>query len=162
LERIVWPHLRIKIEERIGEIEREQRRPVYDDDETGNNNNNIIVVEAALLLETDWHDLLDGLWVIRSSASDATRRIVDTRGLTEAEALVRIRAQDRRRGIGRRSGGRDDDDDDGAAMCDELRDEIRDGVVTAVIANDGSLGDLEEALKRAMCDPSSFKEGGLR
>ena len=53
MERIVWPHLRIKIEERIGEIEREQRRPVYDDDETGNNNNNIIVVEAALLLETD-------------------------------------------------------------------------------------------------------------
>jgi hypothetical protein len=44
--------VRIKIEERIGEIEREFRLVYDDDDETGNNNN-IIVVEAALLLETD-------------------------------------------------------------------------------------------------------------
>ncbi|KAL3809344.1 hypothetical protein ACHAXA_009052 [Cyclostephanos tholiformis] len=150
LERIVWPHVRGKIEERIGEIEREYRRP--DADAT----NNIIVVEAALLLETDWHDLFDGLWVIRSSASAATRRITETRGLTEGEALIRIRAQDRRRGIGR--SGRDDDDDDGGNN-DELRDEIKNGVVTAVIRNDGSMGDLEESLRKALFDPSSFKRG---
>jgi dephospho-CoA kinase len=152
LEKIVWPHVRGKIEKRIDEIQREYYQP-YDDE---NDASNIIVIEAALLLETDWHDLLDGLWVIRSSSSVATRRITETRGLTEDEAAMRIRAQDRRRGIGR-SSVRDDDDDDRAN--DELHDEMRNGVVTAVITNEGSLGDLEESLRKALFDPSSFKRG---
>ena len=136
LERIVWPRVREKIEERIVEIERERRGG----GDGGTGDNGVVVVEAALLLETDWHDLLDGLWVIRSEASDAIRRIVETRGLTEDEAIARVCAQERRRGIGDGTGD--------------------DGVVTAVIANDGSLGELEEALRRALRDPSSFRDGG--
>ena len=33
-----------------------------------------------------------------------------------------------------------------------------DGVVTAIITNDGSLNDLEEALRRALYNPTSFKK----
>ena len=106
-------------------------------------------MEAALLLETNWHDLLDGLWVIQASQPVATQRLKDNRGLTEEEALVRIRAQDKRRGIGNA-------DFDGG-MSDKLSQEMEDGVVTAVITNDGTLEELENALKKTLCDPASFK-----
>ncbi len=154
----MWPHVRGKIEERIDEIRREYSRP-YENDDPDGATRNIIVVEAALLLETDWHDLLDGLWVIRSSSSVATRRITETRGLTEDEAETRIRSQYRRRGIGRSSVRGNDDDDDDDIANDELRDEMRNGVVTAIITNEGSLEELEESLRTALFDPSSFKRG---
>lgn len=106
-------------------------------------------MEAALLLETNWHDLLDGLWVIQASQPVATQRLKDNRGLTEEEALVRIRAQDKRRGIGNA-------DCDGG-MSDKLSQEMEDGVVTAVVTNDGTLEELENALKKTLCAPASFK-----
>lgn len=137
LEHIVWPHVRQKIEERIKETTYEHQR------HTSVAKRKIIIVEAALLLETDWHDLLDGLWVIQSSRSVATQRLVDSRGLTEEEALVRIRAQDKRRGTRR--------------IDDESCKEIEDGVISAVITNDGTLGELESSLEKALCDPASFK-----
>ena len=58
LEHIVWPHVRLKIEERIDEITNEHQSS--ESTASNNSNNNIIIVEAALLLETNWHDLLDG------------------------------------------------------------------------------------------------------
>ena len=75
------------------------------------------------------------------------------RGLTEEEALIRIRAQEKRRGIGN-SGG--DDCDDGG-ISDNLLNEVENGVVTAVITNDGTLEDLEKSLEKALYDPTSFK-----
>jgi len=72
--------------------------------------------------------------------------------MTEKEALIRIHAQDTRRGIGRRrSTTNSSSSDDDNKMKD-------DGVVTAIITNDGSLNDLEEALRRALYDPTSFKK----
>ena len=145
LEQIVWPHVRNKIEERIDEIKSEQinGKPMPD--------KNVIIVEAALLLETDWHDLLDGLWVVQSSPSVATRRLQEHRGLTEEEALVRIKAQESKRGIWGTS-------TDGSGISDKLRQEMDRGVVTAVITNDGSLADLEKSLEKALSDPASFKQ----
>ena len=87
----MWPHVRDKIEERIEEIKRRPPDTV---------SHNIIIVEAALLLETDWHDLLDGLWVVQASQPVAVQRLKEHRGLSEEEALVRIHAQETRRGIG--------------------------------------------------------------
>ena len=145
LEHIVWPHVRNKIEERIDEIKSEQST------ERTTPKNNIIIVEAALLMETDWHDLLNGLWVVQSSPSVATRRLQEHRGMTEEEALVRIKAQESRRGIG----GSSTDD---SGISDKLRDEMDRGVVTAVITNDGSLADLEKSLEKALSDPASFKQ----
>jgi len=141
LEQIVWPHVRDLIEKRIEVITHEHQSCAT--------LNDIIIVEAALLLETNWHDLLDGLWVIQSSQSVAMQRLKENRGLTEEEALVRIHAQDKRRGIG-------NGDCDGK-MSDKLRKEMKDGVVTAVITNNGTLDDLEDVLKKALCDTNSFK-----
>jgi len=148
LEHIVWPHVRTKIEERIHEIKQENQSPT---------NNNIIIVEAALLLETDWHDLLDGLWVIQSSPKVATKRLVDSRGLTEEEAGVRIRAQKTRRGIGGVTSNNVGTVGENV-VDDKLRKEMEDGVVTAVITNDGTLGQLQSLLEKALCDEASFKE----
>ena len=143
----MWPHVRLKIEERIDEITNEHQSS--ESTASNNSNNNIIIVEAALLLETNWHDLLDGLWVVQSSPAVATQRLKDNRGLSEEEALVRIRAQESRRGIG---GGSSD-----GGINDKLREEMDRGVVTAVITNDGSLMDLQHALEKALSDPSSWK-----
>jgi dephospho-CoA kinase len=106
LETIVWPHVRTKIEERIQDIiqqhQRQQQQQSSDANATIPNNttnNNIIVVEAALLLETNWHDLFDGLWIIQSTCEVSKQRLITTRGMTEKEALIRIHAQDTRRGI---------------------------------------------------------------
>jgi len=139
LEQIVWPHVRDKIEKRIDEIALKHKG--------GATSNDIIIVEAALLLETNWHDLLDGLWVIQSSQSVATQRLKESRGLTEEDALVRIRAQDKRRGIGSGNG----------EISDKLCEEMKHGVVTAVITNNGTLENLEGTLENAMCDTKSFK-----
>eukprot|EP01082_Thalassiosira_pseudonana_P007890 g6325.t1 g6325 contig23:202595-203493(+) len=145
LEQIVWPHVRAKLEDRIEEVTTEYKQSAT------TSTNEVIIVEAALLLETSWHDLLDGLWVIQSSQPVAVQRLKDNRGLTEEEALVRIRAQEKRRGIG---GG--DASDDGE-MSSGLSEEIEKGMVTAVITNDGSLDDLKRELHKALTDSTSFK-----
>lgn len=168
LETIVWPHVRTKIEERIQDIiqqhQRQQQQQSSDANATIPNNttnNNIIVVEAALLLETNWHDLFDGLWIIQSTCEVSKQRLITTRGMTEKEALIRIHAQDTRRGIGRSSrrstttSSSSDDDNNNEIYCNKMKE---DGIVTAIITNDGSLHDLEEALRRALYDPTSFKE----
>ena len=165
LEQIVWPHVRTKIEERIQEItlkhhqhQHNQQPPVKEltDAHTNEPNvktlsstNNIIIVEAALLLETDWHDLLDGLWVVHSSPDVATYRLINSRGMTKDEALLRIRAQRERRGIVA-SDGND-------CKASGLQKALNDGIITAIITNDGSLDDLETVLRRSLCDPKSFK-----
>jgi dephospho-CoA kinase len=167
LETIVWPHVRTKIEERIQDIilqqhQRQQQQQSSDANIPNNTtNNNIIVVEAALLLETNWHDLFDGLWLIQSTCEISKQRLITTRGMTEKEALIRIHAQDTRRGIGGRSrrstttSSSSDDDNNNELYCNKMKE---DGIVTAIITNDGSLHDLEEALRRALYDPTSFKE----
>ncbi|KAL9188948.1 hypothetical protein ACHAXT_011438 [Thalassiosira profunda] len=139
LEHIVWPHVRDKIEERIEDIKSHPPDTV---------SHNIVIVEAALLMETDWHDLLDGLWVVQSSQPVAVQRLKEHRGLSEEEALVRIHAQETRRGIGGSTDG---------GISDELRAEMERGTVTRVITNDGSLEDLQRTLEGALADPASFK-----
>eukprot|EP00956_Cyclotella_meneghiniana_P002777 scaffold3275_cov70-Cyclotella_meneghiniana.AAC.4 len=139
LEQIVWPHVRTKIEDKIGTIKEQHQK------ENESRTNNIIIVEAALLRETNWHDLLDGLWVIQSSPHVAVQRLKDNRGLTEEEALTRINAQQKRRGIGK--------PDETATFTRD----IENGVITAVITNDGTLADLQTVLDEHLKNPSSFK-----
>ena len=102
------------------------------------------------MLETDWHDMLDGLWVVQASPSVAVKRLMENRGLTEEEAMVRIRAQQKRRGFGGSAEGKD-------CISDELRDEINKGVVTAVVRNDGTLDELQEALGNTLSDTAALK-----
>ncbi len=147
LEKIVWPHVRTKIEERIHEITTE-----YQSASSSASENEIIIVEAALLLETDWHDMLDGLWVVQASPSVAVKRLMENRGLTEEDALVRIRAQQKRRSLLSKS-------EDSDCISDELRDEMDKGIVTAVVTNDGTLEDLQKTLEKTLCDDAAFKKG---
>lgn len=144
LERIVWPHVRTKIEEKITEITNKYRS------ESSVNENEIIIVEAALLLETDWHDMLHGLWVIHASPSVAVQRLMDDRGFTENEAWVRIRAQQKRRGLSKEG-------ENGECLSDELRNEMKKGIVTAVVRNDGTLSELQKDLEKTLYDTSAFK-----
>lgn len=143
LERIVWPHVRTKIEERIDEIATEYQSSTPSENE-------IIIVEAALLLETDWHDMLDGLWVVQASPSVAVQRLMENRGLTEEDAMVRIRAQQKRRSLLSK-------DEDSECISDELRDEIKKGIVTAVVTNDGTMEELQKTLESTLCDAAAFK-----
>lgn len=117
---------------------------------TSSSTNNVIIVEAAILLETDWHDLLDGVWVIHSSEEVATSRLIQNRGMTKDEALLRIRAQQKRKGIVGASSGNDGEESG-------LRKAMENGIVTAIITNDGSLDTLETTLKETLADPKSFK-----
>lgn len=102
-------------------------------------NNPVVVLEAAVLLDAEWDDLLDGIWVVTAPKTIALERLMETRGLPQEEAEKRITAQDSRRGIG------------------NLQDEISNGVVTGVIENKGTLADLEQALGIAMEDSKSWK-----
>lgn len=148
LERIVWPHVRTKIEERINEITAEYKSSSTSSSTVSENE--IIIVEAALLLETDWHDMLDGLWVVQASPSVAVKRLMENRGLTEEDALVRIRSQQKRRSLLSKS-------EDSECISDELRGEMEKGIVTAVVTNDGTMEDLQETLEKTLCDDAAFK-----
>lgn len=158
LERIVWPHVRTRIEKRIQEITRGHAEAIKEQskqiDTPYPSGNEIIIVEAALLMETDWHDMLDGLWVVQSSPAVAVQRLKENRGLTEEEALVRIQAQKMRRGIGGAGMSSICGDD---KICSNLREEMDNGIVTAVITNDSTLEELKYSLERALNDPKSFK-----
>lgn len=170
LEQIVWPHVRTKIEQSIHDItlhheQQQQQRnqllpPVKstttEDNNDQQNDKNIIIVEAALLLETEWHDLLDGLWVIHSSEDVATSRLINNRGMTKEEALIRIRAQQKRKGIAIVAAA-----NDGGVVGEEaeLQKAIGNRSITALISNNGSLDDLEKTLKETLANPLSFKTG---
>jgi len=124
LERLVWPQIKLKIQSQIQELQAKQR--------------GIVILEAAVLLDADWEDVVDGVWVIRTSQDTALQRLQDTRGLSQEEALKRIAAQESRRGIG------------------NLEDEVRNGVVTGVIDNDGTLDDLKSALAKMLQDDAAW------
>ncbi len=173
----------MKLEECIQEItlkhqhQRNQQPPVTDSTNDAHNNeqnsktltstSNVIIVEAALLLETDWHDLLDGLWVVHSSQEVATSRLINNRGMTKDEALLRIRAQRERKGIVVSDGN----DCEVAGFQKALNhsstaeppssplslQQLPHHLPTAIITNDGSLDDLETALRESLYDPKSFK-----
>ena len=53
----------------------------------------VVVVEAALLIEADWIDLVDQVWVVAASEADAVHRLRSHKGFTEGQALARIRSQ---------------------------------------------------------------------
>lgn len=99
----------------------------------------VVVLEAAVLLDADWDDILDGVWVVKAPREIALQRLMETRGLSQDESEKRIHAQQTRRGIG------------------NLEEEIQNKVVTKVIENDGSLEDLRNALAEALRDPKSWK-----
>jgi len=133
LERLVWPHVKLLLMERIQGVKlewQEGRAP---------GTIPVVVLEAAVLLDAEWDDLLDGVWVVTAPRDVALQRLMETRGLSHEESQKRIDAQESRRGIG------------------NLQEEVQNRIVTNVIDNHGSLEDLARALGVALRDPKSWK-----
>jgi dephospho-CoA kinase len=130
LERIVWPHVKTKIQQQIAVVKSNR----------GNADGKvpIIVVEAAVLLDADWNEFLDGVWLIVTSHDVAMERLQVSRGLSFDDAKKRILAQATRRGIA------------------NLQQEVDSGVVSVVVQNDGTLEDLKQCLKEKLCDPNAW------
>jgi len=133
LERIVWPHVKKVLTDRI-----DDSKAAWEEGKT-DGSLPIVVLEAAVLLDAEWDDLLDGIWVVTAPISIAMERLMETRGLSKEEAQKRISAQESRRGIG------------------NLDMEISNGIVTGVIKNEGGLDDLKGALSSALNDPQYWK-----
>ena len=53
----------------------------------------VVVLEAPLLVEADWTELVDEVWVTIASESTVLERLEQQTGLSQTEALARIRSQ---------------------------------------------------------------------
>jgi dephospho-CoA kinase len=53
----------------------------------------VVVLEAAVLIEANWTDLVDEVWVTVAPEETAVRRLKNRGGLTEEQARARIRSQ---------------------------------------------------------------------
>lgn len=53
----------------------------------------IVVVEAAILIEANWHDIVDQVWMTAAPEVVAVQRLQGRNGMSEEQALARIRAQ---------------------------------------------------------------------
>ena len=110
LNAIIHPLVRKEVARRL--LEAAQTRP----DAT-------IVIEAALMTETGWTGGAGALWVVLAEPEIALQRLVRDRGMSEAEARLRIAAQ--------------------------ATNAARRKNATVVIENNGTLADLGAAVDRA-------------
>ena len=77
---IVWPLIRELAAEEI-----EQLR--------AGDTDRVVVLEAAVLLEADWDDLVDEVWIVVVEPEVAIERLVARDGMSRDDALARIRSQ---------------------------------------------------------------------
>jgi len=111
LESIVHPAVGRAIEAQISVIQYQ-----------ASNKNTVVVIEAIKLIEAGLSRRCNALWVVTSGQKAQLERLMRTRGLSEADARLRIEAQPPQ--------------SDKAALADVL------------IENDGTLADLREQVKR--------------
>ena len=87
-----------------------------------NSGEQVAVVEAAILIEANWQDLFDELWVVDADKEEVIRRLIDRNNVTRDQALERIESQ-----------------------MDRVE---RNGYADAVIENNGGLSELENNISR--------------
>jgi dephospho-CoA kinase len=51
------------------------------------------VIDAVKLLEAGWKQVCDAIWVVTCTPEQQLRRLIETRGMSESEARMRIAAQ---------------------------------------------------------------------
>lgn len=134
--------MKTEILAQIGEIQQQHQQQVGNDAEDKRIKYPVIVLEAAVLLDAGWDDLLDGVWVIRAPHQAAVDRLVENRSFTKEDAEKRMEAQKTRRGI------------------DNVDEEVKNGVVTAIIENTGGVDELKAALLEKLEDPNAWKNRG--
>lgn len=155
LEKIVWPHVKAKIEDICNEAIKEyQKKQQENNNNTKTNTNPVIIIEGAVLIEAGWE--FDAMWVISANANIQQTRLMNKRGLSSIDAIQRIEFQQRNR---KKKLGiiYDENDDDGSGNDDEIL--LNNGIVNAVIENNGDdLDDLVTSLKKVWSDPNSWKK----
>lgn len=109
LEQIVWPAIRRLAAERIEELRQQGA--------------SVVVLEAAVLIEADWFDLADEVWIVEASPDAARARLMQRNGLTPEQVQARLQAQ--------------------------LTNEKRRPYAALIIENNGSLDDLRNAVDDA-------------
>ena len=109
LEGIVWPWMRKTMDGRLAKI-RGEGTPV-------------VVLEAAVLIEADWIEITDQVWVVIVAPEIARARVMERNGLTAEQADARIKAQ--------------------------LTNEERTKYAQVTIDNGGTLGDLRKRVDAA-------------
>ena len=77
---IVWPEIKRMAGQEIAELRRRDR-------------NRVIVLEAAVLIEADWQDLADEVWVVMVPKEVAKARLMARNGLTADQAQARLDSQ---------------------------------------------------------------------
>ena len=77
---IVWPVIRQSATAEIGELR--EREP-----------QTVIVLEAAVLIEAEWQDLADEVWVVHVDPEVAKKRLMDRNNLDADAAQARIDSQ---------------------------------------------------------------------
>lgn len=92
----------------------------------------VVTIEAIKLLEGRLQGLVDAVWVVHCSPETQLRRLVDARGLGEADARQRIAAQNK--------------------QADKLR------LADVIIANDGAIDDTRAQVTRAV---SRLRQGSV-
>ncbi len=105
---IVWPLIRELAEHEVEQI-------------GASDPDRVIVLEAAVLLEAQWDDLADEVWVVVVDPSVAIERLVERNGMSREDAMARIRSQLSNRERLERS----DRAIDNSASPDELRNALR-------------------------------------
>jgi phosphopantetheine adenylyltransferase/dephospho-CoA kinase len=80
LNAIVWPEIRALIKDEVKQIRSQDPEA-------------IIVLEAAVLLEAEWQDLCDEVWVVLTPVKSAVERLKERNNLAEDAAMARINAQ---------------------------------------------------------------------
>ena len=79
LNSIVWPRIYDMVAERF--------------DGYRNDGLDVVVLEAAVLVEANWMPLVDEVWVTTTAEDEASRRLQARSGVSEEDALARIRSQ---------------------------------------------------------------------
>ncbi|TET73797.1 MAG: dephospho-CoA kinase [Dehalococcoidia bacterium] len=79
LNRIMHPLMYRVVEQRIEALRRQRVE--------------VVVLEAALLIEANWTDLVDQVWVTVAPESDVIDRLRSQKGFTEEQARARINSQ---------------------------------------------------------------------
>ena len=109
LNQIVWPAIKRLGAERIEKLRQEGA--------------SVAVLEAAVLIEAQWLDLVDEVWIVEVSPDIARKRLIERNGLTAEQAQARIQSQ--------------------------LTNEKRRPYATLVIENNGSEQDVRRAVDDA-------------
>ena len=80
---IVWPEIRVKIEQQVEAVRRGDRGPLPP----------CVVVEAAIMIEAGWCDMMDEVWTVAIDGRVALERLMARNHFTEEEASRRMATQ---------------------------------------------------------------------